>query len=155
VQGGKGQDLYLLDRTHLGGVGGELQKVSLPGELFTAPAVWQDAGVTSIYLGLLPDSSNVLALTLATDAKGRSRLHQLWTATVGGTSPVVTSGLVFVAAGGVLSALDTRNGNVLWQSTLPSAGGTIGPIHWESPIVVDGDVYISDGNRNLTAYTVQ
>jgi outer membrane protein assembly factor BamB len=155
VQGGKGQVLYLLDRTHLAGVGGELQHLALPGELYTAPAVWRDeAGRTVVFLGLLPDSSEVMALTLQTDANGRARLHPLWTAAVAGTSPVALAGLVVVAASGVLSALDARNGNVLWQSTYSSAGGTIGSIHWESPIVVDGAVYVSDGSGNLSAYAV-
>jgi outer membrane protein assembly factor BamB len=156
VQGGKGQVLDLLDRTHMGGVGGELQSVSLPTELFTAPAVWRDdSGLTQVFLGLLPGRSEVMALTLKTDGQGHSRLRPAWTATVGGTSPVVINGIVLVAASGVLSALDSRTGSVLWSSTSPSAGGTIGSIHWQSPIAVDGGVYISDGAGNLTAYTAK
>jgi outer membrane protein assembly factor BamB len=155
VQGGKGQLLYLLDRTHMGGVGGELQAFHLPGELFTAPAVWQNsAAQTMIFLGMLPDSSDVLALTAKTDAQGRTRLRLAWTATVGGTSPVAINGLVFVAASGAVTALDASNGNVLWSSTAKKSGGTIGGIHWESPIAIDGAVYISDGSGHLTAYTV-
>jgi outer membrane protein assembly factor BamB len=155
VQGGKGRVLYLLDRTHLGGVGGEMQRVPLPGELFTAPAVSTDnAGRPVVFLGILPDSSDVMALTVETNAQGQSRLRHLWTATVGGTSPVASGGLVFVAASGVLSALDAHTGAVLWQSTNGSAGGSIGSIHWQSPIVVNGGVYVSDGSGHLTAYTI-
>ncbi len=155
VQGGKGQVLYLLDRAHLGQVSGQLQQFALPGELFTAPAVWVDeSGRPLIFVGLLPDNSSVMALTLTTNAKGRSRLQSVWSANVGGTSPVPTSGLVFVAASGVLSALDASSGHIMWQSTQQSAGGTIGSIHWQSPIVVNGGVYISDGTGHLSAYTI-
>jgi len=34
------------------------------------------------------------------------------------------------------------------------AGRTIGPVHWESPIVVNGWVYCSDENGQLTAYAL-
>jgi outer membrane protein assembly factor BamB len=107
-----------------------------------------------IVVGMLPESQDVQAYTVTTDGSGRTRLHRAWDAAVGGTSPVVTSGLVFVGAGGVLSALDARNGKVLWQSTNSGAGGTIGGVHWQSPIVVDGAVYMSDLSGNLTAYAV-
>lgn len=40
----------------------------------------------------------------------------------------------------------------LWSSANASAGKTIGPVHWQSPIVVNGWVYCSDQNGNLTAY---
>jgi outer membrane protein assembly factor BamB len=152
VQGGKGGLLYLLDRTHLGGVGGELQKIQLAGGGVTAPAVWQDgSGQAWIFVGRV---SAAVAFTVVTDAQGQSRLHSAWTASVAGASPVATAGLVFLATSGALSALDYRTGSVLWSSTAPSVGGTIGSIHWQSPIVVNGGVYISDGNSHLTAYTL-
>jgi outer membrane protein assembly factor BamB len=66
----------------------------------------------------------------------------------------VVDGVVFVAAGGALTALDVRSGKVLWSSTNPSSGGTIGSIHWQSPIAVDGGVYVSDGSGALSAYTL-
>ncbi len=155
VQGGKGQILYLLDRAHFGGVGGDLQHYQLPVSLFTAPAVaTDDTGRTIVVLGLLPESSEVMALVLGADMHGRPRLKPLWTANAGGTSPAVIDGVVFVAAGGALTAIDLSNGNILWSSTNPSVGGTIGSIHWESPIAVDGGVYVSDGSGALSAFTL-
>ena len=155
VEAGKGQVMDLLDRTNFGGIGGQIQRVALPSELFTAPAVWQaPSGQTMVFLGFAPQGS-VMAFTLDTTVHGISRLHTAWTISgITGTSPVATSGLVFFAASGVLSALDAQTGNTLWQSTQQSAGGTIGSIHWQSPIVVNGAVYCSDGNGHLTAYTV-
>ena len=155
VQGGKGQILYLLDRTHLGGIGGQLQGIPIPTLLYTHPAVWVDEhGKTMIFIGFLPGSSQVWALTLGTDNQGRSRMHKVWVSNVSGTSAVPIGGVVFFAASNVVTALDTRSGMKLWASNYPAAGGTIGPLHWQSPIAVDGGLYISDRNKNLSAYTI-
>jgi outer membrane protein assembly factor BamB len=155
VQGGKGQVLYLLDRTHLGGIGGQLQGIPIPTLLYTAPSVWVDEhGKTMIYIGFLPGSTEVWALTLGTDNQGRSRLHKVWTSTVSGTSPVTMGGVVILAKSNLVTALDSRNGAKLWASDMPGVGGTIGPLHWQSPIAVDGGVYISDRNQILSAYTI-
>ncbi|MBV9647480.1 MAG: PQQ-binding-like beta-propeller repeat protein [Candidatus Eremiobacteraeota bacterium] len=156
VQGGKSHVLYLLDRTHLGGVGGALSQFSLPYEMFSAPAVWRDAhGTTWIYLGFLPESHSVMGLTVQNDAGAKSRLHEAWSKEVGATSPVVANGIVFVAGDGALSALDAQTGALLWSSTRPSAGGTIGGIHWQSPIVAGDSVYVCDEEQHLIAYTLQ
>jgi hypothetical protein len=40
------------------------------------------------------------------------------------------------------------DGSVLWSN--PSIGG----IHWESPIVVNGVLYITDPAGNLTAFSL-
>ncbi len=153
VQGGKDGLVRLLDRARLGGVGGELQRLSVPGAtLFSAPAVWQQAGAgTWVYLG---DSSHVTALRLRTDRSGRSRLALAWADNLTATSPVVVNGIVIVAGSGALTALDARSGATLWNSTQPSAGGSIGDIHWESPIAVGGWVYCSDESGRLTAYAL-
>lgn len=153
IQGGKDGLIRLLNRAHLGGVGAELQTIQVPGAtLFSAPAVWRRAGVgTYIILG---DSSNVTALRLVTDAHGVSRLQVAWNAPLSGTSPVVVNGIAFVAASGALTALDARNGTRLWTSTQTSAGGSIGDIHWQSPIAVDGWVYVSDQTGHLSAYAL-
>ena len=108
-------------------------------------------GGTWVYLG---DDGTVTALRLRTDAHGVSRLVVAWTAQAAGTSPVLSGGVVFVSGSGALSALDARSGRKLWSSTQPSAGGTIGDIHWQSPIAVDGWVYISDQAGHLTAYAL-
>jgi len=153
VQGGKDNPIRLLNRAHLGGVHGELQELTAPGAvLFSAPAAWRDgSGQTWVYIG---DGSGTTALRLVTDAHGVSRLVVAWS--VGGfaTSPVVSNGMVFVSGDGGVKALDARTGRMLWTSANGAAGGTIGSIHWESPIVVNGFVYISDEAGHLTAYTV-
>jgi outer membrane protein assembly factor BamB len=90
---------------------------------------------------------------------GKTRLVQAWIAHDGttggeGTSPVVSNGLVFVAFDGAIVAVDAYTGHAQWSSSMASAGKTIGSVHWESPIVIDGWVYCSDENGHLTAYAL-
>ena len=155
VQGGKDQTLHLVNRARLGGVGTQIQNVHVPGGyLFSQPATWrQPGGGTWVYAGY---NSSLLAYRLVTDTRGASRLVAAWSAGVSSTSPVVSNGVVFAVTltGGALNAFDARTGRQLWTSTLPSAGGSIGSVHWESPIAVDGYVYISDESGHLTAYAL-
>lgn len=150
MQGGKDGILRLLNREHLGGVGGEMQDFNLGEGVYSAPAVWSDGkGVAWIYVGT---SAAVTALQIRTDASGKSELAHQWTANVGGTSPVVANGLVFAATDEAVNCLDAHTGKLVWSSAQPSAGGTIGGIHWQSPIVAGGWLYVSDETGRLTAY---
>jgi outer membrane protein assembly factor BamB len=157
VQAGKDGKLRLLDRTHLGGINGEMQKVTLPDGVWSAPAVWTDSsGTAHVYIGF---SNSLQSYVLETNSSGVSRIHARWSAALSGTSqegtsPVVANGMVFVATGGAIEAFDAMNGKLLWSSAQSGSGGSIGAIHWQSPIVVDGSVYCSDENGNLTAYAL-
>jgi outer membrane protein assembly factor BamB len=61
-------------------------------------------------------------------------------------APVVANGLVFTADGGChsdtcnLVARDARTGALLWSSPF------LDELHWQSPILVDGALYITDSN---------
>ncbi|MGC2128803.1 MAG: PQQ-binding-like beta-propeller repeat protein [Candidatus Aquilonibacter sp.] len=153
AQGGKDSILRLLNRSALPGVSGELQEITLPSRLYATPAVWTNAaGVTYIFFGL---PNQIDAYELETSATGASSLVQAWSAQDGttsgeGTSPVVSNGIVFVAMDNAIYALSAQTGNELWSST--STAHSIGPVHWQSPIVINGWVYCSDRNGNLTAY---
>jgi hypothetical protein len=158
VEGGKDAILKLLNRAALPGVGDELQLVDLPGGLFSAPAVWTDPSNNAwIFLGF---SNEVTAYRMKTNKSGVSELASIWQASPGssygeGSSPVVANGIVFVAFDGAIVALNALNGSELWSSANRGAGGTIGGIHWQSPIVVNGSVYCSDESGNLTAYSLR
>jgi outer membrane protein assembly factor BamB len=155
AQGGKDAILRLVDRAHLPGVGHELQEITLSDGLFSTPAMWVDgAGRAWLFIGL---PQTVEAYRFVTE-NGNSALLHGWSVHAGqssgeGSSPVVSNGIVFVAFDEALVALDAFYGRLLWSSASPSAVKTIGPIHWESPIVVNGWVYCSDENGNLTAYS--
>ena len=147
VQGGKDKLLRLVDRTNLTG-STPLQTITLGYKVYSAPAIYQSpGGPLYVYLGL-PDG--MYAYTLTTMG-GASQLTQVWktSLTLGGegTSPAVRAGVVYVAASNELVALDATTG-----ATLGSA--TIGAVHWESPMIARGVVYVTDESHNLTAFQI-
>ena len=140
VQGGKDGLVRLLTWSGYQGSaphqGGETQMVSTPSgtDLFTAPAVWHNGPTTWLFAA---DNGGTEAWTLT-----GGRLVQAWKNPVGGTSPVVADGLLFVyAPSGGLYVYDAPSGRQL--ADLPSGSG-----HWNSPIVVDGMVVLPEGNAN-------
>jgi outer membrane protein assembly factor BamB len=48
----------------------------------------------------------------------------------------------------MITALNATDGIVLWSDS------RIGQIHWESPIVANGTLYITDQSGNLSAYSL-
>ena len=63
-------------------------------------------------------------------------------------SPLIVNGIVFIARAGVISALRATDGSLLWSDN------QVGSIHWESPILVNGTLYITDQGGNLSAYSL-
>ena len=77
------------------------------------------------------------------------RLEQRWTSAASGdSSPAVANGVVFTVRTNRITALDAQTGAELWSDA------NIGKIHWESPIVVNGAVYVTDFDGTLTAYAL-
>jgi outer membrane protein assembly factor BamB len=157
VQGGKDGKLRLIDREDMSGaggpghVGGELQEIDSAGcDTFTQPDVWVDAknGVRVIVAG----TCGIAAYDVSTDAVGMSRLRLAWKTDDESTTPVVAGGVLFAATAGAVLALDPQTGRCLWSSEQESAGGTIGAIHWESPIAVNGRLYVPDESGAISAY---
>jgi hypothetical protein len=145
VVAGKDGIMRLLDLTRLDGrspsagetLGGEIQRLPIPGggQLFTAPAVWQRGGHTTMFVA---DENATAAYVLRA-----GRLFQAWTNSVPGTSPVMAGGLLYVydpSGGGIYVY---RPGS---PRPIAKLGGTSG--HWNSPIVVDGHVIEPEGNGN-------
>jgi outer membrane protein assembly factor BamB len=159
VQAGKDGLLRLLDRQNLSGqggpghVGGELQSIATPGgcAVVTQPAAWTDAGTGTIWL-FVTDSCGTSGYQVVTTSAGATTLRQGWSTQQGATTPVVAGGVLFAATSGHVLALDPRTGHQLWSSAGTGAGGSIGGIHWESPIVIGGRLYCSDEDGNVTAY---
>jgi outer membrane protein assembly factor BamB len=118
-------------------LGGELQRLSLPGggQLFSAPAVWQRGGHTTMFLA---DEHATAAYVL----RG-GRLYRAWQNSTPGTSPVMAGGLLFVYEPGAGGIYVYRPSSPRAIAKLPGAPG-----HWNSPIVVDGHVVEPTGNGN-------
>jgi outer membrane protein assembly factor BamB len=129
-----------------GTTGGELQKLGAPGgtEVLTAPATSPDptGGEPWVFVA---NGSGIAGYQWDPGSAG---LVVRWTNSPGGTSPVTAGGLLFVASPGRLRALDPSTGETLWS------GAGIGGIHWQSPIVIGGRLYVEDESGFLTAYSV-
>ena len=143
LQGGKDGRLRILDLQSLAGGtshrGGEIQSVSTPSgsALFTAPAVWRKGDSVWVFAA---DHGGTAAWTYR-----NGTLTNAWTASTGGTSPVVAGGLLFVYdAGGPLRVFDPTTGKAVGQLSAGSG-------HWNSPIVVDRRIALPQGNANSHA----
>jgi outer membrane protein assembly factor BamB len=145
VQGGKSGVLSLLDLNKLDGTtgpagprtGGELQTIAAPGstDVFSQPAVAAIGGATYVYV-------TTGAGTAAYRLSDR-RLHIAWQDSSPGTSPVVAGGLLYVydETAGALIVRSPTTGRQL--ASLPAGQG-----HWNSPIIVGGEVILPEGNAN-------
>ncbi|HEU5328159.1 MAG TPA: PQQ-binding-like beta-propeller repeat protein [Thermomicrobiales bacterium] len=157
VQGGKDGLLRLVNRQNMSGqggpghVGGELQAIKATGcGTFTQPVVWTDPG-GALWV-IVAGQCALDAYQIVTDAGGTTRLQPAWTVQQRFTTPVLAGGVLFASGNGAVLALDPRTGKQLWSSANPGAGGTIGGIHWESPIVINGTLYATDEQGTLVAY---
>jgi hypothetical protein len=159
VQGGKDELLRLVDRQNLSGagepghLGGQLQVIKSAGcATFTQPVVWTD-GESQVRV-IIAGTCGIAAYLVSTDSDGTTRLRLVWRTNDETTTPVLAGGVLFAATSGAVLALDPSTGERLWSSDQGSAGGSIDDIHWESPIVVNGRLYISDESGAMTAYAL-
>ncbi|MEA2372758.1 MAG: hypothetical protein QOH12_3152 [Solirubrobacteraceae bacterium] len=118
-------------------LGGELQTLPTPGgaEAFTQPAVSTVDGLTTVFVANFSATAAYRVLA--------GRLHELWSNSTPGTSPLVAGGLLYVydpRAGGI-DVYDPGSGQ-----PIAKLAGTSG--HWNSPIVVDGHIIEPEGNAN-------
>jgi outer membrane protein assembly factor BamB len=160
VQGGKDALLHLIDLDNLSGQGGPGHtggEVNTPipvpqgGQVLTQPAVWTDS-TGKIWL-FVTTSAGVSGLQLTSDSNNVPTLTKIWQKSEGGTSPIIANTVLYYASSGNLRALDPTRGTLLWSDT------SIGSIHWSSPIIANGIVYITDGGHSansgkLTAFAI-
>jgi hypothetical protein len=140
VLAGKDGIMRVLSLSRLDGnhpLGGEVQQLSTPGasELWSAPAVWQRDGHTTVFVA---DENATAAYVLR-----HGRLYLAWQNSNPGTSPVMVGGLLYVydlSAGGIYVYRPSSPRPI---AKLPGEPG-----HWNSPIVVDGHVVEPEGNAN-------
>jgi hypothetical protein len=140
VQGGKDGKVRLLSRKSMAGTAAhkdhELQIVSTPSgtRLFAQPAVWKHDDQTWMFAA---DNGGTAAWELK-----NGKLEQKWKNRTGGTSPLETEGMLFVyAREGGLNVYEADSGERI--TTLPC-----GPGHWNSPIVLQGQIILPEGSAN-------
>ncbi len=127
VQAGKSQTAYLLQGSHLGGIGGQLDEL---------PAICNDdvsGGVAIVGDDVyLPCLTGVVAVRVTASPPGLERLWQ--TPSGSGGPPIVAGGLVWtIDRQGTLFALDPGSGAVTQQFALGAEAN-----HFPSPSVGDG-----------------
>jgi hypothetical protein len=155
VQGGKDAILRLIDldqlsqQNGLGNTGGEVFTMTLPfgGVILTQPAVWINPADQSTWV-FITNGNGSIGLQLSIDSNGNPSLISKWTRS-GGTSPLVVNNMVFITRSGGITAYNATSAVTLWSDN------RVGSIHWESPVVVNGVLYITDQSGNLTAYSLQ
>ena len=154
VQGGKDGKLRLLNLSDLSGqggprhIGGELQIINLDAGTHNRPATWLAPDGTPWVFVTTYQSTIAFSATID-DESGMPRLEQQWQRVGGGSSPIVDSGILFRARSGLIEALDPETGDVLWSNN------TIGNIHWQSPIVVNDTLYLSNHQNALIAFRLR
>ena len=155
VQSGKDHMVRLIDLTNMSGqggpghVGGELQLLSLPqgGVVLTVPAVWINPADGSTWV-FITNSSGSDAYKLTITA-GVPSLGLQWQKSFSGSSPLVANNVLYFSSGSTIRALDPVTGNQLWSDSSHVSGN-----HWQSPIVFNGTLYITDESGHLTAWTL-
>jgi len=153
VQSGKDGRLRLLNLENLSGkggpahLGGELQIVDLPqGHMvMTQPQAWLDAGKTWVFVA---NNHGVAAFELIANEDGDPQLVLRWKSDFGGTTPIIVNRVLYLAAPHRFVALRPTTGAVLWEDN------TIGDIHWQSPIIVNDTVYLTENAGYVTAYSL-
>ncbi len=155
LQGGKDGVLKLLDLSNLSGTGragatgGELQRIETPGlqPILTAPAVWTNPADQGVF-AFVANATGLFAYHLGRESSGSPSLSLAWQNARPGTSPLVANGILYVAWSSRLTAFDPATGAVLWETT------DIPDLHMQSPIVVNGALYLTDKSGNVYAYAV-
>ncbi len=154
VQSGKDKLLRLINLSDLSGqggpghTGGEIgENIDVPsGEMvFTTPAVWVNPADNASWV-FVGTYHGLAAFRLNVDKAGMPSLKLEWKQSEGSSSPIIANGILFCAVNGSIRALNPVTGNLLWRNE------NIGHIHWESPIVDNGVLYLTDQSENLTAF---
>lgn len=152
VQGGKDSIIRLINLHDLSGrggprhVGGEQSVLAAPqgGAIFTRPATWLSPdGTTWVFVTTNHGASG---LALVVDDDGHPSLEPRWVSTINGATPIVVGGILYYARDHELVAIDPETGQRIWSDT------SIGQIHWQSPIIVNGRIYLCDNEGHLFAY---
>lgn len=167
MQSGKDEALRLINLDNMSGaggprnVGGEIQLIERSDEYAGAaeqPAVWVDSGGDGAPWIFFASHKNGLSgykVGLATDST--PHMSHVWTEGGGAiqtTSPIVANGVLYhvgLCSDNSSNCVIARNpitAAVLWQSA------PLLRTHWQSPIVVDGALYVTDGLGKLWAYSL-
>ncbi len=154
VETGKDSRLHLINLDDMSGtgspgpLGGAIEVIDVPVSEFwmkTQTATWVDTagdGATWVFVG---NGSGLSGLKLGLDLNVPF-LQPTWTKSANATSTIIANGIIYhignCTGGNCLFARDPHTGDVLWTS--PTLGGSI---KWQSPILVNGALYVVAGTK--------
>jgi outer membrane protein assembly factor BamB len=138
LQAGKDGKLHVVSLAALrrrGSIGRERQVLPAPGGgVFSAPAVWRNGERTLVFV-------TTFGGTAGYEQRG-GLLRRLWGNDIGGTSPIVAGGLLYVYdPGGQLDVYRPASGELV--ARLAAARG-----HWNSPVPGHGVIALPEGDAN-------
>jgi PQQ-like domain len=174
IQAGKDADVRIIDlddmNTHDGPLWGccnesalYVQSVPQGNEVKTQPLIWQNPNDGTVMV-IISNDFGISASQLIMDGSNNPQLSASWLLTgsslspqhgqtYGGGSPVMANGILYYASAAGLVALDPATGTVLATKTdMGVSTSAPGNFHKQSPIVVNGRIYVTDENANLWAY---
>lgn len=131
---------------HVGGAIGNPVESAQGGEVLTAPAVWRNPSDDTTWV-FIANGNGIAAYRLRLDAHDVPYLFLVWHNGDAGTSPLVSNGVLFLAGPTIIRALNPLTGSQVWSAA-------IGGVHWQSPIVDNGTLYVTDNSGLLHAYRV-
>ena len=129
-------------------MGGEIQTLGLPqgGVVLSHPVAWVNPADASRWV-FVANGNGISGLRFTVSA-GVPLLAAQWNRAPGGGSPVIANGILYYLTSNGLYALDPVTGTTLWSNASP------GGVHWESPIVVNGKVFVTDESSRFWAFGV-
>jgi len=163
MQGGKDDKLHVINLDDMSGgggprhVGGEMQLIDAGGQFNGGreqAAIWVDgSGATWVFFASFKNGLTAYKMSLG--AGNVPTLTYKWKvyngASTDTTSPVIANGVLYhIGSCGndnCLIARDPATNTALYTSA------SLGGLHFQSPIVVDGHVYLFDANSKLRTFT--
>jgi hypothetical protein len=161
VQSGKDALMRLINLDNMSGQGaagnvaGEISTTPLPtaGEVQNPIATWVNPVDSSTWIFAVSPSNGMNAFRLAVDGSGNPSLVAEWSQAQGGGGAAVADNVLYYASnngvGGTLQALSPTTGTLLWSNT------GISTIHWQTPMVANGVLYVGDNAPELTAFSLE
>ena len=156
AQSGKDQLVRLINLDNMSGQGGpghvagEVSSAALPtgGENQNPSSTWVNPADNSTWLFFVSPSNGINAFRLSVDGSGNPSLVAMWHLGGGGGGSAIANNVLYYATDSTLHALTPTTGAELWR------GAGIGAIHWQTPTIANGVVYIGDKGRKLTAFAL-
>ena len=117
-------------------------------QIRTQPAVWIATSADGSTWFFLATDANLFGYHVVFNGSGKPSLSRDWTFNAAGTSPVVANGVVYYTSDSTLRGVNALTGIQVWSAA-------IGGIKWQSPIVVDGHLYITDNASQLWSFALE